>query len=197
MTEQGTVLLVEDDPITTELYQRHLEPEYETRTAATTSAACEAIDRTIDVIVLDRQLPDGRGEDVLAALDVEGQNARVVMVTGVTPDFDIIDLGIQDYLVKPVSGTELVGTVDALIRHATYGEKVRRAATLASKRAVLKAERSQAELDNSERYARLLDELDEIQDEISAIADEFSGEDFRAIFQEFTKARDAKAIADD
>ena len=74
-----------------------------------------------DVIVLDRDLPRKRGDDVCTYLVEEGCRSRVLMLTAAATIEDRVDglhLGADDYLPKPVAFAELVARIRALFRRA-------------------------------------------------------------------------------
>ena len=74
-----------------------------------------------DVIVLDRDLPRMRGDDVCAYLVKEGCRGRVLMLTAAATIEDRVDglgLGADDYLPKPFAFAELVARIRALYRRA-------------------------------------------------------------------------------
>ena len=74
-----------------------------------------------DVIVLDRDLPRMRGDDVCAYLVKDGCRSRVLMLTAAATIEDRVDglgLGADDYLPKPFAFTELVARIRALFRRA-------------------------------------------------------------------------------
>jgi DNA-binding response OmpR family regulator len=81
------------------------------------------------------------------------------MVSAVEPDFDIVEMGFDDYLVKPVSGADIRSLVSALVLRSAYDEGVQELFSLASKKAILEAEKSESELAESDEYRRLDDEL--------------------------------------
>jgi len=75
-----------------------------------------------DVVVLDRDLPGVRGDDVCRRLVAEGSESRVLMLTAASTVKDRVDglgLGADDYLPKPFDFSELVARVRALSRRAT------------------------------------------------------------------------------
>ena len=159
MDSQTHALIVEDEPDLAELYATWLDGHAEVETVYDGAAALEAIDENVDVVLLDRRMPDVSGDDVLEAIRERGVDCRVAMVTAVEPDFGIIDMGFDDYLVKPVSKSELRELVSRLTLCSSYDEKLREFFSLSSKKALLDAEKSEAERRASREYARLEDEL--------------------------------------
>lgn len=158
-TDTSSVLIVEDEPELADLYASWLEDAYAVETAVDGESALETIDDTVDVVLLDRRMPELSGETILGAIRDRGVDCRVAMVTAVEPDFDIAELGIDDYLVKPISKVELSELVEQLLLRSSYDEQLREFFSLASKKAVLDAEKSEAERKSSEEYARLQDRL--------------------------------------
>lgn len=74
-----------------------------------------------DVVVLDRDLPKVHGDEVCAALVASSSPARIVMLTASGEIEDRVgglDLGADDYLVKPFAFAELLARVRALARRS-------------------------------------------------------------------------------
>lgn len=153
------VLIVEDEPDLAELYAAWLQEHCDIRTAYDGEGALEQIDDDVDIVLLDRRMPGLSGDEVLGTIRAREVDCRVAMVTAVEPDFDIVELGFDDYLVKPVSGDELLDTVDQLLLRSTYDEQLQELFALASKKALLKSQKTEAELRASQEYARLEDRL--------------------------------------
>ncbi|MFB6167512.1 MAG: HalX domain-containing protein [Haloferacaceae archaeon] len=174
--EQATVVVVEDEPDLADLYATWLEGDYDVHAAYGGEEALGVFDGLddLDVVLLDRRMPDISGDEVLTALRDRGVDARVAMVTAVEPDFDIVAMGFDDYLVKPVSRETLEETVSKLLLRDEYADGVRELFSLASKKALLEAEKSAAELDGSEEYAELSDQIAVHRDELDATLNELS-----------------------
>jgi DNA-binding response OmpR family regulator len=72
-----------------------------------------------DAILLDRDLPGVHGDDVCRRLTADGCSARILMLTAAAELDEIVgglDLGADDYMVKPVRLAELAGRLRALGR---------------------------------------------------------------------------------
>lgn len=164
-----TVLIVDDDPQVLELYREFLAGEYHVRTARTGEEALDQLDQATDVVLLDRRMPGLSGDEVLQTVRREGYPCRVAMVTAVEPDFDLVDLRFDDYVVKPVTEEELIALVELLVTRQNHDQHVREWLSLLSKRATLRREMSSEELEESAEFAQLQEEIESLQSE----ADEF------------------------
>ena len=120
MKEKPEILVVDDDPNISHLERLYLEKEnYTVRTAARGDEAIEEFRRLPpDLVLLDVMLPGADGYEVLKAVRRAG-NIPVIMVTARGETFDkvlCLELGADDYLVKPFDGKELVARVKAVLR---------------------------------------------------------------------------------
>ena len=156
---EPTVLVVDDEASYVEAYATWLSGDYEVRTATGGTAALEELDESVDVVFLDRRMPDLSGEAVLKEARRRGVDCRIAMVSGVDPEPDIVEMPFDDYLVKPVEREELVTTVGALARLDEVTEDLQECYTLAAKKAVLETAIDETELAESEEYTGLLDRL--------------------------------------
>jgi len=76
------------------------------------------------LILLDIRLPDISGYDVCRQLRAEGKRQPILMLTARDEELDKVlglELGADDYVVKPYSLRELISRIRALLRRA-YGE---------------------------------------------------------------------------
>jgi len=138
--EPVSVLVVEDESGLATLYETYLEPEFDVRTATSGEEALERFDGTVDVVLLDRQMPEMSGDEVLAELRDRGYDVPVAMVTAVEPDADIVDMAFDEYLGKPIEADVLVRTVRVLANRSSFEAKSREFFRLAAKKASLDAE---------------------------------------------------------
>ena len=117
------VLIVEDEPEIAELIEYHLTREGMvcTKTDSGRTAIELANSAQPDIIVLDRMLPDHDGMDVCRGLknDPETRRIPIVFVTAKGEDADIVsglELGAEDYVVKPFSTKVLIARVKNILR---------------------------------------------------------------------------------
>jgi len=191
MSEQPPlVLVVEDEPDLADLYAAWLGDEYRVRTAYGGHEALDELDEAddeVDAILLDRRMPGLSGDEVLTAVRDRGIDCRVAMVTAVEPDFDILEMGFDDYLVKPVTSDTLRETVEGLLRRGEYDTEVQELFSLTSKKAMLESEKSASDLADNEEYQRLTERIDELRDRADESRDAVAtdDEDYEKLFQEF------------
>lgn len=167
-----SILLVEDEDALRDAYERILSQQYGVSAVATGEAALGAVSDDTDIVLLDRRLSDMRGDEVLRELQAENYDCYVAMVTAVDPDFDIIEFGIDDYLVKPLSTDGLREAVERLRSLAEYDSKYQQLSQKRVKRNILAQERSPAELHKSGEFERLQTEIGELENELADIAGE-------------------------
>ncbi|QKG91510.1 HalX domain-containing protein [Halorubrum salinarum] len=191
MSEQPPlVLVVEDEPDLADLYAAWLGDEYRVRTAYGGREALDQLDEAdnqVDAILLDRRMPGLSGDEVLTAVRDRGIDCRVAMVTAVEPDFDILEMGFDDYLVKPVTSDTLRETVEGLLRRGEYDSEVQELFSLTSKKAMLESEKSANDLADNEEYQRLTDRIEELRERADESRDAVASddEDYEKLFQDF------------
>ena len=175
--DRVSVLIIEDEPDLAEMYAAYLPEEYETAIADGGEAGLERLDDGYDVVLVDRRMPVMSGNEVLAAIEERSLDCRVAMVTAVNPDFDIIDLRIDDYIVKPVTRQELVETVNRLVKLDEYNERVQELTSKKLKRNVLEVEKTRAELADNPDFQRLSREIEALKQEVDALEDDLDPEE--------------------
>lgn len=173
-----TVLVVDDDADLADLHTTVLEDHYEVETAYSGKEALEIIDNSINVVLLDRKMPEISGDEVLTEIRERDLDCRVIMVTGVKPDFDIIELGFDGYATKPVDNEELLDRVDQVCTRTRYEKSLQEYYALAEKKAALEATKSDEALETSEEYGRLQDRLVDARSSIEHLLTEFDDERF-------------------
>ncbi|PSP81668.1 DNA-binding protein [Halobacteriales archaeon QS_4_69_225] len=183
-SDQPTVLVVEDERALIELYVRWLGDEYDVRTAEGGEEALEKFDGDVDVALLDRLMPGMSGDEVLEAIRERDTDCKVTMVTAVEPDFDVITMGFDDYLTKPVEQETLLETIDRLLSRTEYVDLEQELYALVSKQAALEASKSVEELQKSEEFADLEERIAEVRDRLDETLAGMQDDEFVAMVRE-------------
>jgi len=121
------ILLVEDEISITEPLAEALRGEgFDTEVAGTVAQALELARRDPDLVLLDVMLPDGSGLDVCRELRRTSQ-VPIIMLTARGEESDRIvglELGADDYIVKPFSAREVTARIRAVLRRTEALEPV-------------------------------------------------------------------------
>jgi DNA-binding response OmpR family regulator len=168
-SDKSVVLIIEDEPDVVETYKLWLVGEYEVRTAEGGDEGLERLDDDVDVVLLDRMMPGLSGDEVLEQIRECDLDCRVAMVTAVEPDFDILEMGFDAYLSKPVESTELHDTVTRLLDRSAYDDLLQEYYALVEKRATLESIKSDAELAGNDRYQGLVGRIESLRTELDGI----------------------------
>jgi two-component system response regulator RegX3 len=121
------ILLVEDEVSITEPLADALRREgFDAEVAGTAAQALELARRDPDLVLLDVMLPDGSGFDVCRELRQRSQ-VPIIMLTARGEEADRVvglELGADDYVVKPFSAREVVARIRAVLRRTEAPEPV-------------------------------------------------------------------------
>jgi DNA-binding response OmpR family regulator len=115
-SEHTTVLIVDDEREVADVYALRLDDKFETEVAYSGPGALDALDESVDIVLLDRRMPDQSGDEVLAEVRERGYDCRVIMLTAVDPGRDIVEMNFDDYLCKPVEKEDLVSAIEQQIQ---------------------------------------------------------------------------------
>jgi len=171
-SEGATVLIVDDDREVVRTYRRYLEGTYTIHEAYDGESALDELDEDVDVVLLDRMMPGTSGEAVLEHIHDRGYDVRVAMVTAVDPDFDIVDMGFDDYVTKPTTREELLRVVEGLLALDQHAVDVREYHSLLVKAAALRDGKSTYELDENPAYADLEARISDLERTLDAEAEQ-------------------------
>jgi putative two-component system response regulator len=133
---KATILVADDAEMNRELFSEILTAEgYNVVCAEDGNQALRAIDRTVDLALLDVLMPGKTGFDVCQSIksDPETRFIAVVLVTGLASvDERIrgIKAGADDFLIKPVNIHELLARTRSLLRLKEYTDELDNAETV-------------------------------------------------------------------
>ncbi|MCB1867805.1 MAG: sigma-54-dependent Fis family transcriptional regulator [Gammaproteobacteria bacterium] len=125
----ANILIIEDDEVFSELLAMHLEDlNHDPQRAHTLEQARQLLALNIpDVILLDQQLPDGFGIDILKEIVKLSPHPPVIMITGVSDNtlaIQAMGLGAYDFIRKPMKEIELDTTLSNALKSHRLSRQV-------------------------------------------------------------------------
>ncbi|MGD0447599.1 MAG: response regulator transcription factor [Candidatus Dormibacteria bacterium] len=123
MTERGRILVVDDEPAITDFIALGLHHEgYEVATAGDGHQGLRAVDEfKPDLVILDVMMPRLDGFELCRAIAGEPRRGIIILSARdeITDRIHGLELGADDYLVKPFEFGELLARVKAVLRRRT------------------------------------------------------------------------------
>ena len=119
------ILLIEDNEAIIMGLKYSLEQEnFQVISAKTAKESKEKLDnKSIDIVLLDVSLPDGNGFEICKEIK-EKNDIPVIFLTAQDEETSVVlglDLGADDYIVKPFRTRELISRIKSVLRR--YGKK--------------------------------------------------------------------------
>jgi DNA-binding response OmpR family regulator len=116
MTERTThILVVEDDPLVSEVIAAGLEDRFQTSVVETAADALQVLDRgDVDLMLLDCSLPGGLDPALLPTADRLG--APVILMSGDHTRIEGVSGQPRPFVLKPFTLNSLIETVDQVLR---------------------------------------------------------------------------------
>lgn len=162
-----SIIVVEDNNPIADMYQKWLtEEEYDAEATYTGEDAISLVDDDVDLVLLDRDLPNLNGDEVLEKLRRRHNDLMVTMLTATDAGAEIVDLECDDYIRKPIPQEKLLSTVEKLLDRKQYSPEMQEYLALARKVEILEKQHSTRRLEGSEDYQKLMDRLEELYDEV-------------------------------
>jgi DNA-binding response OmpR family regulator len=184
------VLIVEDEVDLAHLYERWLTPSYDVTTVTDGESALARVDDETDVVVLDRMMPDVSGDRVLSEIRHRGLDCYVIVVSAVDPDWDVIAMGFDAYITKPMQPGELTDAIERVASRSSFEADVRRLRSLREKAALLRERKSNRELERNADYADLVAQIDDLTTTVERENERLlDDEEFVALIRDLERSR--------
>jgi diguanylate cyclase (GGDEF)-like protein len=133
MEEDSVILIVDDDPTAIRIMVEAFKSNYHIKIATSGYEALRIATKGVDLILLDINLPDMNGMDIICQLkkDPVSVNIPVIFVTA-SSDAIIeeasIDLGAVDFVTKPYSASVLNARVRSILENTQLKKKLQKMA---------------------------------------------------------------------
>ncbi|WP_135304085.1 response regulator transcription factor [Haloarcula amylovorans] len=164
---EPTVLVVDDEQPLADAYERWICDTCSTRVAYDGKEAIQLLDESVDLALLDRQMPGCSGEKVAKTIRERDINCRIAILSALEPDEAMLDVRYDTYRMKPLtSPEELHDLFESLQRRATYEPEERRLLAIVTRKRDVEQHVDQETLQQSAAYSDLTDELDALREEV-------------------------------
>lgn len=134
---QQTVLIVEDERMVAEVLSEYLTDTHDIRYAETGQEALSVYTDDIGLVIVDRRLEGMSGDEVARRIRSQNDQELILCVSGVEPDDDIVELGFDDYIHKPVEDKELTNRIGLLFNRVELDSTAREYLSVRSKQLTL------------------------------------------------------------
>nr|WP_319400458.1 response regulator transcription factor [uncultured Carboxylicivirga sp.] len=118
------ILIVEDEPELSQSIHNFLQSEgHICESVSRLNDALYLVDSVFDIIVLDLNLPDGNGLEVVRKVKSKGMNSGIIIVSArdsLSNKIEGLELGADDYLTKPFQMAELNARLKSVIRRVHF-----------------------------------------------------------------------------
>lgn len=161
-----TILIIDDDPRLVNMYAGWLEDDYEVRRAYNGEEGLKQLSDDVDVVLLDRRMPGITGDEVLGRIRQWNLDTRVIVLTAVAPDLDIVEMDFDAYLVKPGSKGILRDVITDILTRDSYEADTEEYLVLNAKRALLESEHPESQLEGDDRYLQLRERIADLEEQI-------------------------------
>lgn len=156
------VLVVDDEEKLADIYSKWLDSRFDVMKATNGQKALKKAENDVDLVVLDRMMPDMKGRKLLEKIKSVLPEVRAIMVTAKEPELEIAEFEIDGYLTKPVDEEELVGKASEALS-ISEGEQGTELESLKSRKKLLNKKFSEEDLKETEAYKKLLNRIEKLE----------------------------------
>jgi len=163
LPDDPTVLVIEDEEGLADLYTVWLEDGNNVKTAYSGKEGLEMITEDVDVVLLDRRMPEMSGDEVLEEMRSRGYDCQVAMVTAVDPGVDIVEMPFDHYITKPLERDDVQEAIEKLLERSSLDENTQKRQTVRLKKAILQDESIEGQIEDSDEFAKLDRQLEKLE----------------------------------
>lgn len=115
VSEDTTILIVDDEERIVELIQAFVANEHDIRVATSADEALQTYDEDVDIVYLDRRLPDRSGDEVLQEIRSREHDCEVVIISAVSEEYNQQQLDYDAYVSKPFTPEDIEQTTSQFL----------------------------------------------------------------------------------
>lgn len=174
----ASVLIVDDEEDVANTYQQYLKTDYETQVATNGGEALTKLS-DIDVVLLDRRMPGMSGDELLDQIHDWGTDIRVIIVSAVRPDVDLLDKRFSRYMQKPTTKEELHEAIQQVRLIDEYVDLMTEYREVVERYSVLQATFDRPDIKEQDEFTKLKQDIAELQDRIDETTEQFTNDDMK------------------
>jgi DNA-binding response OmpR family regulator len=172
--DTATVMVVDDEERMAKCYKLFIQDTYDAFIAIGGQAAVDKLTREVDVVLLDRRMPEMHGHEVLEHISQGDYNCRVIIISALDPDMDIIEYDFSKYLTKPVVKEELLNAIEQVRMLDRYENLLTEYYQTVEKFSIMKSEFDTFTLEESEEFQAIKQNISQTQEEIDDVLSVFN-----------------------
>lgn len=166
-SDQSTVLVVDDEQRVAECYKIFVEQQHNAEVAIGGREAVEKLDENIDIVLLDRRMPDLHGSEVIDYINEEDHACRVIIISAIDPDMEILKNEFVKYIKKPVEQDELLQAIQETIVFDESGQSHIEYLKLIEKAHIMQSEFTKVKLEDNHYYNKIIDSINSMREQFN------------------------------
>lgn len=159
------VLVVDDEESLADMYGKWISDVCSVETAYGGYEALDKVDGDIDLVFLDRMMPDISGETVLKKIKPDF-DCSVVLLTAKNPEKEIASMDIDGYMTKPVTREDITEKVNKMKSLSVKRDVKRNLKAEENKKQILDENFSDSELEEDTDYRKLVERISKLENKV-------------------------------
>ncbi|ESS08232.1 MAG: response regulator containing CheY-like receiver, AAA-type ATPase, and DNA-binding domain protein [uncultured archaeon A07HN63] len=164
--DEPTVVIVDDEERVAKCYKLFINDRYEAHIATGGQEAVDTLTREVEVILLDRRMPEMHGHEVLDHIHAEDYDCRVIIISALDPDMEVLDYQFSKYLKKPIVKEQLLDTIEQVRMLDRYETLLTEYYQAVEKYSIMQSEFTSATLENNTQFQELEEDISHLRAEI-------------------------------
>lgn len=135
-----------------------------------------------DAVILDREVSATDDPSIIEAARAGGNDRPIVLITTLDRVFDVIDLRLDDYVLKPASKADIVGALTRVLKRGEYGHAVQEFGRSVVTIALVRQGTTMEERSTNDAYGALVDRCLQLVAETYETVSQVDDEELETVF---------------